>query len=367
MYLKETSARSQPGLVSSLRQRVASHLEAGILALATLLSLAASPLPPPAGRVQLELIADPKAPITSQQEWLRRLKDVGVTGLRIRSGSPGGRPTVEVQGSPDNPTYVVTGYIGAGNELVLPGGTYRLSEADQVARWVRQLLQRGPNPEPAKPSSPFGLSDAQFQATMSLLGQPVEFSTKGLNRAAAVNKLGQQLKVRLEIPSGLLAPGTEDPVAEELLGLSAGTALACLLRPAGLYLVPQPGPEHAELTIRKATKGLEVWPVGWDLDKPLPEVLPAMFESFNANIQNVAVEKVLDALSSRLKTPILCDHNALARHGIELGQKTVSVAQSRTTCNQLLRRVLSQAGLKSEVRVDEAGKPFIWITTIKPL
>ena len=34
--------------------------------------------------------------------------------------------------------------------------------------------------------------------------------------------------------------------------------------------------------------------------------------------------------------------------------------------SQALRRVLSQAKLKYELRVDEADKPFLWITTIKP-
>jgi len=272
-----------------------------------------------------------------------------------------------MQGSPDSPIYVVTGSINAKGEMVLPGGTYSLSQAELLARWIQQLAQHGPNPETPKPSSPFGLTEAQFQATLELLSQPVGFSTKGMHRAAAVSKVGQQLKVRLQIESGLLEPAAEDPVADELLGVAAGTALACLLRPAGLYLVPKPGPEHAELTIRNASKAAEVWPVGWNLDKPLPEVLPAMFESFNANIQNATIQTVLDALSSRLKTPIFQDHNALARHGIDPGQKSVTVTQSRTTCNQLLRKVLSQAGLRSEVRLDEAGKPFIWVTTIKPL
>jgi hypothetical protein len=32
-----------------------------------------------------------------------------------------------------------------------------------------------------------------------------------------------------------------------------------------------------------------------------------------------------------------------------------------------LRKLLFQAGLKFEVRLDEAGKPFLWITTVKPV
>jgi len=157
-------------------------------------------------------------------------------------------------------------------------------------------------------------------------------------------------------------------VAEELSGLSCGTALACLLRPAGLGLVPcARGRDDVEYRVVAGKKGVDVWPVGWPPEKPLPQLLPAMYESFNANIQDVPVTTVLEALGKRLKLPFLLDHNALARHGIEPDKKKVNAPQSRTTSNQLLRRTLSQAGLKSEVRLDEAGKPFLWVTTVKPL
>ena len=146
------------------------------------------------------------------------------------------------------------------------------------------------------------------------------------------------------------------------------SALACLLRPAGLTLVPHAGGRDGiEYRVLAAKKGMEVWPVGWPSEKPLPQVLPAMYESFNANIQDVPVTKVLDAVTQRMKVPYLFDHNALARHGVEPSTKKVNSPQSRTTYNQLLRKVLSQAGLKGEVRLDEAGKPFLWVTTMKPL
>ncbi len=45
----------------------------------------------------------------------------------------------------------------------------------------------------------------------------------------------------------------------------------------------------------------------------------------------------------------------------------MNAAQTRTTHNRLLGKVLSQAKLKYEVRVDEAGNPLLWVTTLKPL
>ena len=45
----------------------------------------------------------------------------------------------------------------------------------------------------------------------------------------------------------------------------------------------------------------------------------------------------------------------------------VTLPRSRTTYSLALKKLLFQAGLKFEVRVDEAGTPFLWISTIKPL
>jgi len=320
-----------------------------------------------AGRAKLELFADQRASITSQQTWLRELAAAGVSDLRIRAGFPE-KVGIEVLGSEDHPTYLVTGIITAGDELVLPGRRFRVAEAPQVARWLNNLAEKGLKEKKEESQGAFGLRAEQFEKAQKDLAQPVAFSTRGTDRGEAVRKIGEQLAGPLRIEGRSLESAGDDKVAEELSGLSCGTALACLLRPAGLGLVPcARGRDDVEYRVVAGKKGVDVWPVGWPPEKPLPQLLPAMYESFNANIQDVPVTTVLEALGKRLKLPFLLDHNALARHGIEPDKKKVNAPQSRTTSNQLLRRTLSQAGLKSEVRLDEAGKPFLWVTTVKPL
>jgi hypothetical protein len=92
-----------------------------------------------------------------------------------------------------------------------------------------------------------------------------------------------------------------------------------------------------------------------------------LYEFLNVNVQGVAVTQVIDAVAKRLEVPALIDYNALARHGIEPEKAIVNHPQRRTSHTLLLKRTLYQAGLKSEVRVDEAGKPFLWVTTVKPI
>ena len=92
-----------------------------------------------------------------------------------------------------------------------------------------------------------------------------------------------------------------------------------------------------------------------------------MFEFHNVNVQNVTAAKLLDTISTMLKVPVLVDHNALARHGIDPTKSLVAMPQVKTTYGVALRKLLFKAGLKFEVRVDEAGKPFLWVSSVKPV
>jgi Arc/MetJ family transcription regulator len=122
-----------------------------------------------------------------------------------------------------------------------------------------------------------------------------------------------------------------------------------------------------ELAIGEPAADQDVWPVGWVPQKRVREVLPAMFEPANIEIDDYLLSETLAAISKKLEAPILFDHYALVRHGIEPAAVKVSFPARRTLYSLALRRVLAQARLKHELRVDEAEAPFIWITTQKPL
>ncbi len=148
--------------------------------------------------------------------------------------------------------------------------------------------------------------------------------------------------------------------------MSAGTALACILRPAGFALVPQESGGGPAYRVAAAKLDQEVWPIGWP-PKRVHEALPGLYEMRNVNVSGVSAAKVLEAVGRQLHVPVFLDHNALARHGIDPAQVAVSHPQSRTSYSVALRKILYQAGLKFEVRVDEANHPLLWISTLKPV
>jgi len=318
------------------------------------------------GRVQLELVGDARGAALSFQEWARVLNGAGVQNVRIRSAKATDQVGIEVRGTEDRPLYVVTGVVKSRDELLLPPGRFTRRDVARLARWLDDLAQQGPAERP-EPTSAFGLKSKQFEQVHADMARPVGFSTQGVTRDVVVEKIGRRLELPLQFDAELARALREDQVGEELSALSCGTALAYVLRPMGLCFVPRRVGQGVVYVVATAKPGLEVWPVGWKPEKPRREALPALFEFHSINIQGVSADKTLAAIGKRLKVPVLIDHNALARHGIELSKVNVSHPRSRTTYSLALQKILFQAQLKSEVRLDEAGQPFLWISTLKPV
>ena len=317
-----------------------------------------------AGQVGLEVVTEERVSLTAQQEWGRRLAQAGLSNVRFRTKQVADKMEIRNLGTESAPLYQVVAVLAPDETLLVPGARFRASDVAQLKSWLDDMARNGPlENRPAKTA--FGLEVAQFQQAEKDLSQLVGFPTAGVSRQEAIRRILRQLSAPVRsMPERL---PEDDKVVEELGGLSCGTALACLLRPIGLCLIPQAERGGVNYSITASKPGEEVWPVGWPPEKRPADVVPGMMEFLNANVQGVPVTKVIDAVCGRLKLPVLWDRNALARWGIDAEKAIVNLPKSRTTYSILLRKALFQAHLKSEVRMDEAGHPFVWITTIKPI
>jgi hypothetical protein len=147
-----------------------------------------------------------------------------------------------------------------------------------------------------------------------------------------------------------------------------GTVVASILRSSGLILVPRLDAERKlEYLVASAKGASEAWPIGWPLPKPERDLLPKMFEMINVEIDKVPASRVIGVISERVEATVVYDHVALARHGIEPATVKVTMPSGESMYAIALRKVLFQAGLKYETRADDGGKPFLWITSLKPI
>jgi len=293
---------------------------------------------------------------------------LGVPSVRVSSSQLAEEPRIEVTGPQNAPIYRVIGLILPNGDILVPGKRFSLRQAKQFAQWLDELARLGP--EETRPQlGKFRLTGEQLLKLHESLSLPVGFSTKGVPRADVIRRILPQLGYPVDCSQELLAPlPAEDTIAEELIDLSLGTAFAYILRPAGLALVPTPDERGGiRLNVVASRPGLEIWPVGWPSEKPPTQLLPEMYRFLEVNIQGASVSRLIEAIVERTKVPALWDYSALARHGIDPAKTAVRFPPKTSTYAVILRHCLFQAGLKYEIRVDEADKPFLWITTTKPL
>ncbi len=89
-----------------------------------------------------------------------------------------------------------------------------------------------------------------------------------------------------------------------------------------------------------------------------------MFKFVNVEINDRPLSEALESLQERVQLPLLFDHNALARHEVDLNTH-VNFPAKNTFYKKIIDQLLFQVLLKSELRVDEAGTPFLWITSTR--
>lgn len=314
-------------------------------------------------RVELEVVSESPLVSTEAAAWSALLTRVGFSAVRFRVGQDA--PALVQAGTAAARSYRVVGVLSAGQQLVLPHGRFRREDVGPLQRWLQTLREDGEEGLSTKPAG-FGLLPRQLVEVQQALAAPVRASTKGQPPRDVARQIAADVPLPfVSDPSVPPVLAAAEPVADELQGLAAGTALAALLRPLGLVLVPEKAAGKLRLRVAMAGQASEFWPVGWPPKEPPGQTLPELFKFLNVEIDRTPVADVVEAIRLRVQVSVLYDHLALARHKVEL-HTAVSVPKSQTFYAKALSQALSAAKLKYELRVDEAGKPFLWITTLRP-
>jgi len=313
-------------------------------------------------RVEVEIAMEPgMSGNAAAQKWVKVLNDAGVTDVHFRSSQDGDRVAVESKGSGASAAVKVTAQLTSRGALKTSGGEFTYSDGPKLKKWLDEVQASGGLPQP---KTVFGLTAKQFDEVKKSLGAPVSISTKGVRPEKVLEQLRANSKLPLLVdPTIAQAMAADDPIRDELDGVSLGTALAAIVRPAGGVLVPRAGANGLELVIAELKTGGDMWPIGWPpQENDQSKLIPKLLEFTDVEIE-LPLSDVLKAIQERLKVPFLFNHNDIVRKKVDLA-KTVKIPATKTFYRKILDRVLAQAGLKCEVRVDDAGKPLIWITPL---
>ena len=342
-------------------------------------------------RIDLEIFCDGPLQPMAAQEWGAALNKGGFQSVQLRAGDESDALDILDTGA----GWRVYGMLTKDGKILLPGGTsFRKGQIRDMKPYLEQKIQQmqakatnsGQNASGTASgnassgtasgntsggeTTEYGITAQQLEQAFKVLAQPVGFETKGQNRKKVLHGITKSLDARAAIPPEILdALDKNDLVQEELKDVSKGTALAYVLRYIGYCFTLEPPRKtqiRQDFTVRISTgenATSKTFPIGHVPEKHLP----SLSERFTANIDGASLGKILQAMSQRLNLPILYDYNSMAGAGIDPATIIVKQRPVKISYDNLFDMLLGHADLQKELRIDEAGNPFLWITTKRPV
>ena len=269
-------------------------------------------------------------------------------------------------GSAQSPNFRVTGLINDQNQLELPGGKFAQRDIAKLRAYFERLKTQGVDGVTGQ-RGPFGLTKDQLGVVLTALKTPIADPTGDQPAMEVVRRIGDRLSLPVKMEESVTQYLTaSDPSPVEAKSLSAGTALAAVLNAYGLGMTPRIDDKgKLELTIAAVDGSQEVWPVGTPLEGPVGDAIPALVEQLDVEIKDYPLGDVIAAIKARIPAPFLYDYQNLGAQKIDPDKVVVQYPARKAAYSSVLQGVLTRAMLKYQVRQDEAGSAFIWITTIK--
>ena len=324
----------------------------------------------PKPRIELEVLTTGNAAagnIRAAHEWMAILKSLDLDRVSMRQSDEALEPTIEKVGTGKATRLRVTGRLDQRGQLRLPGATFGKLDKSRLSQWLRSIDQVQQSNDGGLA---FGLDADQLVSLTERLESPINRATQGQSVREVFKSIRSAARVEITLTSRAKrrlsqASARNDVFDDELNGLSTGTSLAAFLRPYGLVAVPEVEDESSEfprLVVYDVRDAEQTWPVGWPRDTQPHKLVPKLHEFLEVEIDEVPIADVLHSIQGRLEIPFLHDHNGMARKQIDPATTLVSYPAKKTFYSKMIKNVLFQAKLKYEMRVDEAGHPFLWIS-----
>ncbi|TWU30450.1 hypothetical protein [Bythopirellula polymerisocia] len=314
--------------------------------------------------IDVEVAMQKGVPITAPQEWAKRLGKLGLARVQIRSAE--GQEQPEATLNETGTRVSVLAVLTSRDELIVPQHKFRAGDVAKLRAYFEGLPHE--LAEAGIDRGPFRLTEPEFGTVFADLEKPLSISTKGKDAAAVLAhcERGFHLPVSHDPKAGPLL-ATAPQLTMELEGISTGTALVIALRSAGLTIRPvnePPGDLH--LVVAPYTRNAEVWPIGWKPEGSPRALSPQMFDALSIEIEGYTLATALTALGPRMQIPVVMDEWILDRLEIRPTEIPVKLAKKKTTLMSAVDRMLSQARLAGEIRTDDSGAPFLWVTQYGP-
>lgn len=307
--------------------------------------------------------------LLASQRWGSFFRDQGEV-VRVREPLADDKPGATETSRGTFRLVKVVALMDRDGQLHVPGHKLTLNQPDKVQEWLKELKTYGAQGDP-EGQPRWGLNEEQFKAVYAALSVPVVESQQGRPLSEVMKSLPLPVDFPLRVhaeAAPLFETAGQEPVKDDIQGLSLGTALAGTLVQQGFGFRPRRTPSGTlELVVESLSKISDPWPVGWTVDPAKrKEVAPQLFKSVAAGFENQPLDDVLHAISTQQQVPILCNRAACATREIDLHNLVTYPMRSVTMWMMVLDSSVRQSKLEAFIRRDEVGQPLVYVTPFEP-
>lgn len=301
------------------------------------------------------------------QEWGRALQDLGFTP-QFRLPKPGEETRVEDIDEDGRLSVRVVCGMSPDGSIRVGNRKFTIADTEQLKAFLSELEAYGAEGPPDK-TPRWGMTEAQLLDFLKLMSEPVTEATMLQSPLVTVEAMGLPEGVRMKFADDAreTALGSRPRTAPEsldLAGYSKGAAIAIVLAQYGLGFRPQRvSADSYEIEIDRGNESDNLWPVGWKTQETTAVTLPAYLKSIPVDVEDADINTLLQVVSDRLKLPVFRATFALAASGRDLDELTYTRKKDKVSPTRLLSAIGDKHQLGFDIRVDEAGKLFLWTTT----
>ena len=320
-------------------------------------------------RVEVRVLMQPN-PVyaVKAQQWNRVFQDIGYPVI-FDSNLAGKQPGLANIELADTVRVQLTGVMDSRGGIVFGKTKYLPTQAEALKEFLDRLKAYGADGPPQE-SPTWGLSDEQFQTVLKLFSPTVEKPVRLRTPVDAIEsiQIPAVFRVRYTEAASKLVLSEIDSDADsviEVQGLSTGSALAVVLAQYGLGFRTMADSDGGFiLEVDAGDESSNLWPVGWKNTKPMNVILPPIYKSMTVdNLEDVEVTSLIHLLAEQLKIPHYYSSYSIKSRGIALADLLYSQKAGKVPPAGLMRRIGDRYDLGLDIRTDEAGNVFLWITT----
>lgn len=306
-------------------------------------------------------------------QWTELLRAVGFSGVSEVAGAP--RPLgKEKEGDPADLAVqkagagrvLVQASIGPGGNLAIGSDVYRTSDRGRLEALVKKLQKEGvPGPDPGAPM--WGLGKSNLDLLQAAFKPKAEFDLTDAPLGKFLDDIVSRTKLAISRTTEVDKIAGSVRLSGSTNRLSLGAATSFVLGQKGLAIEPRQSADgKLSLLVLKLDESRRPWPVGLEPEQFPGTIAPRIVAMTGYATSDTPLADVLAAFDRQLDMDVLLDAAGLKRNNLDAGSLRSTIQIANKTWSSAMRQTLGAMGLKFDLRLDEANRPFIWVTVGEP-